>query len=335
MPLSVDAGHNVRNGRFVTGLTVPRVSIVIPAFNAAAFIERTLDSIRAQTWREYEIVVVDDGSSDETATVVGSYLSRHGMSGWCMRQQNKGIAGARNAGMRAARSEYIALLDHDDLWYPEKLRTVMAVFDRHPDLDLVCHNENITQAGRLVRVSKNGSLSADMYESLLFSGNRLSPSATVFRRKKALSIGGFREAPGFDTVEDYDFWMRFSRVACFHFIEEVLGEYQLVDRAASRRIEYHHANMENVLQDHFRSYFGERPTFMNRLRIRRRLSLVYRSAATQLIQFNESPAKQREYMAKMLQAYPIEPKNFARFLLWAVRSLRNGGVRSASGARHD
>jgi glycosyltransferase involved in cell wall biosynthesis len=308
------------------------VSVVIPAYNAAGFISKTLDSIRAQTFTAYEIVVVDDGSSDETHRVVEDYLRQHGLHGRCIRQENKKIAGARNTGMRESRGTYIALLDHDDLWYPQKLAVVMAEFDRHPEADLICHNENITREGRVVRMSRNGPNERNLYERLLFSGNRLSPSATVFRREKALSIGGFREDPGFNTAEDYDFWMRFSRIACFHFIDVVLGEYQLVDRAASRRIEYHHANMENVLRDHFRSYLGERPTLMSQLRIRRRLSMNYRSAATQLMQFNESPAKQREYVARMLRAYPFEPRNFARCLLWVVRSFRNGQVESASRA---
>lgn len=312
----------------------PIVSVVIPAYNAAGFIEKTLASVRAQTFGDYELVVVDDGSTDDTHRVVEDYLKRHRLPGRSIRQANKKIAGARNTGMREARGRFIALLDHDDLWYPDKLAVVMAEFDRHPEADLICHNENITRDGRLVRVSRNGPNAPRLYECLLFGGNRLSPSATVFRREPALAIGGFREDAGFDTAEDYDFWMRFSRVARFHFIDAVLGEYLLVDRAASRRIEYHHTNMEHVLRDHFRSCFGEHPTLLDRLRIRRRLSLVYRSAATQLMQLHESPVKQREYVLRMMQAFPLEPKNLARFLLWAVGSFRSGGIRPAADTRH-
>jgi len=298
------------------------VSVVIPAFNAASFIQDTLSSIHAQTYSSYEVVVVDDGSSDDTQQVVEGYFQRSGMHGRCIRQDNKGIAAARNAGMRAATGAFIALLDHDDLWYSDKLAVAIREFELHPDADLICHNENIVKDGRRLRVTRRGPAVRRMYERLLFSGNELSPSATVFKREKALAIGGFREIAAFDTVEDYDFWLRMSQVARFHFIGQALGEYRVVDRAASRRVEYHHANMEHMLRHHFCAYFGECPGVINRLRIRRRLSLVYRSAGTQLMAYGEAPQKQRDYMFRMLREFPLEPKNIVRALLWAVQSAR-------------
>lgn len=311
--------------------TVPRVSVVIPAFNAAAFIERTLESVRAQRYLDYEIVVVDDGSSDGTADRVERFLDRHGLPGRCLRQANRGIAGARNAGMRAAGGDYIALLDHDDLWYPDKLAVVMAEFDRHPEADLICHNENITRDGRLVRVSRNGPLVPRMYERLLFVGNALSPSAATFKRTVALSIGGFREDPRFDTAEDYDFWLRMSRAGTLHFLDEVLGEYQVVERAASRRIVYHYTNIEHVVRDHFERAFGARAGWRDRLRLRRRLSALYRAAAAQLMGYGEFPAQQREFVVRMLRSFPFEPKNLGCAALWALRHLRPRTAETAAG----
>lgn len=314
---------------------VPVVSVVIPAYNAAAFIAATLDSVRAQTFGSWEVIVVDDGSSDSTHEVVERYLARHRLAGRCIRQENKKIAAARNTGMRAARGEFIALLDHDDLWYPEKLETIMAEFERHPEADLICHNENITRDRRLLRTTRNGPASPRMYERLLLTGNTLSPSATVFRNDKALAIGGFRENPEFNTVEDYDFWMRLSRIAKFRFVDRVLGEYQLVERGASRQIEYHHTNMEAMLRDHFQVYFGRHPGWRNRLRIRRRLSIVYRSALGQLMSYDESPEKQRAYLGKMLLTFPFETKNVLRAVVWTAKALRRrrGGLDTVRSAR--
>lgn len=303
--------------------TPPRVSVVIPAFNAATFIHRTLESIRTQRFQEYEIVVVDDGSSDETANVVDRFLNRHGLEGRCLRQSNRGIAGARNAGIREARTKYIALLDHDDLWYPNKLRAVMAVFASHPGVDLVCHNEYIAENGSVVRVPRNGPLTPNMYERLLFDGNALSPSATTFKKEVALSLGGFREDPRFDTAEDYDFWLRLSRRGTLYFLDEVLGEYQVVERAASRRIVYHYTNLEHVVQDHFETSFGVHAGFTKRMRLRRRLSSLYRAAAGQLMAHSESPAQQQEFVMKMLRAFPFDSKNLGRATLWAIRRLRS------------
>jgi glycosyltransferase involved in cell wall biosynthesis len=306
-----------------TASTDPTVSVVVPAYNAEAFIQKTLDSVRAQMYLDYEIIVVDDGSSDSTQAVVEAWFKRHGIPGRGIRQENKKIAGARNTGMRAAQGRFIALLDHDDLWYPEKLTAVMNEFSLHPDVDLICHNENITREGKILRATQNGPDSPHMYEKLLFGGNALSPSASVFKKEKAMAIGGFRENPEFNTVEDYDFWMRLSRIGSFHFIDRVLGEYQLVERAASRRIEYHHSNMEAMLQDHFALYVREHPGWYTRLRIRRRLATVYRSALGQLMGYGEYPEQQRAYLLKMLRTFPLDPKNLMRAAQWAIKHRKD------------
>jgi len=303
----------------MTGPAHPLVTVVIPAYNAAGFIERTLDSVRAQDFTDYDIVVIDDGSKDRTAETVAQYLERHGLRGRCITQQNRGIAGARNAGMQQSGGTYVALLDHDDSWYPDKLSAVMREFAAHPETDLVYHREHIVRDGQVVRLSQSRGTNGDMYRFLLLEGNRLSPSATVFRKDKALAIGGFREDRRFDTAEDYDFWLRLSRAGRFRFVDRVLGEYRLLDSAASGRVEYHHANLENVLRDHFQEYFGEYPSMMDRWRMRRRLSMVYRSAATHLNGCPGAVLKQHEYLLKMMRAFPFEPKNVLRFLTWGAR----------------
>lgn len=298
----------------------PKVSVVVPAWNAASFIERTLDTVAAQTYKDYEVIVVDDGSADDTKGVVDRWLARTGTAGECIKQANKKIAGARNTGMRAARGAYIALLDHDDLWYPEKLAVSMAELSAHPEADLVCHWEYVTKDGAKVRLAKHGPEAAAAYESLLFKGNALSPSACTFKKEKALSIGGFREDPQFNTVEDYDFWMRFSRAGTIRFIPRALGEYQLVERAASRRVVYHHDNTEALLKDHFQSLYGGRPGLLDAIRIRRRLASVYRSALGQLLERGEEPELRRSYMRRMLAAFPLDPKNVVRALQALTRS---------------
>jgi len=300
----------------------PEVSVLIPAFNAAAFIEKTLESVRAQTYRDFEIVVTDDGSTDGTHAVVEGWLKRQGLRGRCVRQENKRIAAARNTAMRESQGAFLAFLDHDDLWYPDKLEVVMREFREHPEADLVGHSENIVQDGRVLEVKHYGPWVEGMYERLLFKGNALSPSSTTVRRAKALSVGGFREDPEFNTVEDYDYWMRLSRVAVFRFIGRVLGEYQVVERAASRKVEYHHSNLEALLRDHFAALYGEAPDFPARLRMRRRLSAVYRSALGQLMRQGEDAALQKAYALRMLRAFPFEPKNLARAALWALGFAR-------------
>lgn len=297
------------------------VSVVIPAYNAAAFIDRTLDTVRAQTYAEHETILVDDGSTDGTADVARAYLMRHGLRGQVIRQENRGIAAARNTGMRAAGGTYIALLDHDDLWSPEKLAAVMSEFRRHSEVDLICHEESITRDGHVVRVTRRRLPRGNLYEALLFDGNLLSPSATTFRREVALALGGFDERAEYLTVEDYDFWMRFSRERQIRFLDRVLGEYVLVERGASRRLVFHHLALEQMLRHHLNEYLRVHPGVLARLRVRRRLAMVYRSAARQLIEYGEHAADQRAFVGRMLRTYPLELRNIAVALLWARERL--------------
>ncbi|MBI5211312.1 MAG: glycosyltransferase [Elusimicrobia bacterium] len=299
----------------------PRVSVVIPAFNAAAFLEETLDSVRAQTYRDYEVVVVDDGSKDDTHRVATSYLERHGLPGKAILQRNKKIAGARNTGMRAAAGGLIALLDHDDLWRPRKLSAMVREFDLHPETALVGHHIAVTRDGKTVRVLRKGPAVKRMYERLLLGANAVSPSAAVFRKDLALQIGGFREDPEFNTVEDYDFWMRLSRIGTFRFVDEVLGEYPLRGSSASSRIDYHHQNLVTLLMSHFEEYFGDNPGLLDRLRMRKRLAAAYRSGLSQFLESGGDPQACRRYALKMLATYPFEAKNIVRALQWALRRV--------------
>ncbi|MFA6316454.1 MAG: glycosyltransferase [Elusimicrobiota bacterium] len=299
----------------------PRFSVVIPAYNAAGFLTATLDTVRSQTCRDFEVIVVDDGSKDGTHAVAAAYLARHGLSGQAILQENKKIAAARNTGMRAASGELIALLDHDDFWRPEKLALTAEEFDRHPGTVLVGHHIAVTKDNRPVRILRKGPAVPRMYEQLLLGANAVSPSAAVFRRDKALEIGGFREGPEYVTVEDYDFWMRLSRVGPFRFIDAVLSEYPLAETSASARVGFHHRNLEILLRRHFLEHFGPDPGLLDRIRMRRRIAAVYRSALGQLVESKGSPAEAREYALKMLAEFPFSLKNLGRLGQWALSRI--------------
>ncbi len=117
----------------------PLVSCIVPAYNSEPYLAEALDSIHAQTHRSLDVIVVDDGSTDGTATVAASY----GDSITLVRQPNRGVASARNAGLRRARGEFVAYLDADDLWHPEKLARQLARFRERPGIDLcVSYFEN-------------------------------------------------------------------------------------------------------------------------------------------------------------------------------------------------
>ncbi len=296
---------------------MPRVSIVVPAWNAEKFIRRTLETVAAQTYRDFEVLVVDDGSADKTKETVDAFLAEKKLAGRCIRQENKKIAGARNTGIRAAAGELVAFLDHDDLWFPAKLERAVAELDANPGADLVCHQENVVKDGAFVRVTRNGPWSPDLYERLLFDGNALSPSAVLVRKEKLHEAGLFRENPEFNTVEDYDLWMRLARVCrSMRFLDEILGEYQLVERGASNKIVYHNTNLEHLLRDHFKG-FAE-PGFLLRARMRRRLGAMCRSAARLLMEQGDVETA-GAYARRAAEECPWDWKNWAVLGLWVLR----------------
>src|SRR5271156_2731884 len=112
---------------------MPRVSVVIPIYNGAATIGRALQSLFDQTFTDFEIVCVDDGSTDDTPSVLAGYGDRIRV----IRQSNRGLPGARNAGVAASRGQLIALIDHDDQWLPQKLELTVTALEADPGSSLV------------------------------------------------------------------------------------------------------------------------------------------------------------------------------------------------------
>lgn len=291
---------------------MPRVSVVIPAYNAAKFITATLDSVKAQTYTDWELIVVDDGSTDDTKAVVDAWLARTGCAGVCIRRANGRIAAARNTGMAAASGDLIALLDHDDFWKPLKLALCVTELDAHPDCVLVGHHIEVVQDGKVLRVEKKGPGGPGLYDRLLFEANMVSPSAAVFRKGRALALGGFREDSRFNTVEDYDFWLRLAKTGPFRFLDDALASYTLLSGSASSRVAYHHDNHEALLREHFAAHLGPAPGAWDRMRMRRRLSFVFRSACGALLAPGSDPALRRAYRSKMLGHWPLSPANLVR-----------------------
>ena len=183
----------------------PRVSVVIPSYNTAGLIAGCLDSVFAQTYTDFEIIVVNDGSPDtlELERVLEPYLSRIVY----IKQTNKRAAGARNTAIQRARGEFLAFLDSDDSWYPEHLAHQMRRFDDDPALDLVYANCVIV-AQNLEWVLMDGCPSqgtAD-FEALVVERCQIPVSTVVARKRAIVGAGLFDE--GLERCDDYDMWLR-------------------------------------------------------------------------------------------------------------------------------
>ncbi len=199
-----------------------RIDVILPAYNGRDVIRKALESALAQDV-PLRIIVVDDGSTDDSAEIARSYGSRVTV----VTQQNKGVSGARNTGLRAARAPYIALLDQDDIWQPGKLARQLELIEAAPDVGLVFTDMRllepdgtIVEDGFLPTTEAYAGLARQplghqafrLPESLgqaVARFNFISPSTTLLRREALLAVGGFDEA--FRLCDDAECWMRLLR----------------------------------------------------------------------------------------------------------------------------
>jgi glycosyltransferase involved in cell wall biosynthesis len=185
----------------------PLISVVIPAYRASQFIAATLDSVLAQTFQDFEIIVVNDGSpdSEDLERVLEPYRSRI----LYLRQENQGVSSARNAGIQAARGEYVALVDADDLWKPEHLAAQLALFEADPTLDLVYADARIfgdvPEAGK-TSMEFRPSQGEVTLERLVNQECTVNLCTCVIRREILFRAGLFDTSV--HRAEDVDLWMR-------------------------------------------------------------------------------------------------------------------------------
>lgn len=235
-------------------------SVIIPAYNAAKYIRRALDSVRGQSYSNYEVLVTNDGSIDDTEQILKQYTREFPkLPLRFATQANGGIGSARNRAMRSASGNFLAFLDSDDLWRPDKLLRVNNFICTHPNADVIYHDEIEVQINGKSGFRRHHVLKKPYYERLLFEPNPLSTSATVVRHKLAQKVGEFSENEDFNGVEDKDYWLELARAgALFEYLEEVLGEYHRTDTSVSMRIEYHSQHRLNVFEHHLDNLLRER-----------------------------------------------------------------------------
>ena len=210
-------------------------SVVVPCYNVENNIIPTLTSLTNQTFKDFEIILVNDGSKDGTLNILKSYPAK--VKKVVVDQQNKGLGGARNSGVKASSGKYIALLDGDDIWEPEKL-SVIYNYLKGKDIDLICHNEFMVDArNKLLRKNYYGPYVE--YEDILFKGNCLSPSAVTVKKEVFDRVGLFNEDRKMFGLDDYDMWLRmaFARIQ-FVYVNDFLGNYVIHGTNMSRAFSF-------------------------------------------------------------------------------------------------
>lgn len=203
----------------------PFFSVIIPTYNRANELRRALESVSNQSLRDFEVIVCDDGSTDNTPEVAGIFADKMALS--LVRTENwGGPARPRNIGIRAARGEWVCFLDSDDWWYPQKLETVLAFTSR---ADVIHHKSAVYDAnGKKLLAMKGRQLTAPVFVDLLTGWNALHTSTVCIRKSLLEAAGGFTEEKELIAIEDFDLWIRISRLTdSFVYLDQLLGAYWL------------------------------------------------------------------------------------------------------------
>jgi len=215
----------------------PVVSVIIPAYNCARFLPESLESVLRQTFRDFEVIIVDDGSTDNTPAVLESYFKAYPDLIRYIRKQNGGPASARNAGIQEARGELIAFQDADDIWMPEKLEMQVAYLREHPEAGVVFTDYALLSGETVLMPSIQSRYevpSGMIFEKLLTQHFIAMPSVMV-RRACLDQVGVFDET--LIGAEDYNFYLRLASRYPFGFVDKLLVKVRSHEDSLSENLE--------------------------------------------------------------------------------------------------
>ena len=240
----------------------PLVSVIIPAYNAEAFIRQTLDSVLAQTYQNIEVLVVDDGSQDQTAAIVESYSQKDSRV-TLLKQANAGVAAARNLAIQSARGDYIAPIDADDIWYSQKLeKQVQCMLQSDPTVGLVyTWSVHIDEADRIIGEYTPDWITykpeGDIYPILVYFNFLDNASTPLIRRACFEAVGDYNcelKAQNAQGCEDWDLYLRIAECYQFRVVQEFLVGYrQSIGSMASNcgsMAKSYHLVMQEVQHQH-------------------------------------------------------------------------------------
>ena len=297
------------------GKNVPAVSIVIPTYNHAEYLQQALHSVVDQTFHDWEAIIVNNFSDDATLQIIEQFneprfrvinFRNHGV-----------IAASRNEGLRNSLAPVIAFLDSDDTWYRDKLSKCMSEFENGSKV--VCHGENWVSDSSVPRAIFYGPAEKATYRNLLFRGNCISTSATLVNRAVLEQLSGFSENPSFITAEDYELWMRISLATTnFVFIHEILGEFRRHGESASSSVDKHLAAEIAVINHHVEQI---RPSFMVFTRARHRRAKAFYSAGRTHMR-SGGTGLALSFFAKALIQSPIFFRTYIAITLTLINLLR-------------
>jgi glycosyltransferase involved in cell wall biosynthesis len=283
---------------------MPKVSVIIPTYNRAEFLRSTITSVLNQTFQDFEIIVIDDASQDHTREVVSSFGDKR--IRYIRHETNKRVAAARNTGVISSKGTYIAFLDDDDEWFPEKLQKQFDLLEACPPTIGVVYAGAfvIGESSKKILAKISPKKRGDVFDTIL-TQNRIAATSTIFLRSQCFEkVGLFDESLGF--ADDYDMWLRISKEFQFEYINEPLINYLLHDDQPSLSHNYEAVirDTEILLKKHAPLLASNNKGHSGRYR---ELGEIY--CCTGDIR------KGREAFIKAIKLYPLEIKHYYSLFL--------------------
>jgi glycosyltransferase involved in cell wall biosynthesis len=268
----------------------PLVTVIIPTFNRASIVGRAIRSVLAQTHQDWELLVVDDASTDHTERVVRSFPDRR--IKYLRHDRNRRVSAARNTGIRSAQGDYVSFLDDDDEWLPEKLAKELEVFrDSDPDVGLVYTGKTVfDEHGRVLQV-RMPTYSGWVYDAMLDRHFIGSPSHVTVRKQVLERVAGFDET--FVNCQDYDLWLRVAKVSKISGVPYCLVKRYLLSNQMSGSLLNICEGWEHILTK-FRSDMKRR-------------TLAKHISRVAILLFNYDPRRARALAWEGLRLRPLQP----------------------------
>ena len=291
----------------------PSVSAVIPNYNYGRFLPEAVESVLAQTYPCREIIVVDDGSTDDSLEILKVYEARHGVK--VIRQQNLGVGAARNAGARASTGELVAFLDADDYWLPRKTEKQIERLISDKEFGFVtCGMQEFDAAGNVIRTYAEGMEGWHADDILLIKSVTAGPgSSSMLWRRIFEKVGGFDERKEMHPSEDWEFSYRVARAAKIAFVPEILVAYRNHGGNGHLKVPRFERAMLLAYEKIFRN--GD----MDALKFRRKsYGNLYKTLAGSYLHAGQYG----EFLKNTVKSLIYTPENLPHFAAFPLRRLR-------------
>lgn len=279
------------------------ISIIIPTYNHALFLKEALDSIKKQTYKLWEVIIVNNYSNDNTIEIVNSFNEpRFKIINY---KNNGNIAASRNLGVKLASGDFIAFLDSDDKWHVNKLEKSVEVLKK--GYLMICHRVLFKDShGGEFTSKRAGNIS---YSTLLLKGNSIIASSVVVLKSLLEDVGGFTEEHNKITAEDYHLWIKIAKVAKINEINQVLGINHLHENNLSKVVERQIMAELSVINEYIVTLEG-----LKNNQKRKRYALLYYSAGRAYYK-NDDYKKSISNFKKSFYIYPFQLKLIIAIIL--------------------